>query len=57
MSRSFVGARAPWLRCRERRAHPWFVFACILLLQSRGGTANERASPIPQTLSYEAARR
>jgi outer membrane protein, heavy metal efflux system len=31
MSRSFVGASAPWLRCRERRAHPSSVFACILL--------------------------
>jgi cobalt-zinc-cadmium efflux system outer membrane protein len=31
MFRSFVGAWAPWLRCRERRAHRWSVFACILL--------------------------
>ena len=31
MSRSFVGARAPWLRRRERRAHRWSVFACIFL--------------------------
>ena len=31
MSRSFVGARAPWLRRRERRAHGWSVFACISL--------------------------
>ena len=31
MSRSFVGASAPWLRCRERRAPRWSVFACIFL--------------------------
>jgi outer membrane protein, heavy metal efflux system len=31
MSRSFMGARAPWLRRRERRAHRWSVFACISL--------------------------
>jgi cobalt-zinc-cadmium efflux system outer membrane protein len=31
MSRSFVGAGAPWLLCRERRAHRWSVFACITL--------------------------
>jgi len=29
---SFVGARTPWLRCQERRAHRWSVFACISLL-------------------------
>jgi outer membrane protein, heavy metal efflux system len=32
MFRSFEGARAPWLRCRERRAHGWSVVACISLL-------------------------
>jgi cobalt-zinc-cadmium efflux system outer membrane protein len=32
MSASFVGARAPGLRCRERRAHRWSAFACISLL-------------------------
>jgi outer membrane protein, heavy metal efflux system len=32
MFRSFVGAWAPGLRCRERRARRWAVFACILLL-------------------------
>jgi outer membrane protein, heavy metal efflux system len=32
MSRSFMGARAPGLCCRERRARRWFVFACISLL-------------------------
>jgi outer membrane protein, heavy metal efflux system len=31
MSRSFVGAQAPWLRCRERPAHRWSVFAFILV--------------------------
>src|SRR5271170_1107324 len=31
MSHSFVGAQAPRLRCRERRARHWSVFACILL--------------------------
>jgi cobalt-zinc-cadmium efflux system outer membrane protein len=31
MSRSFVGAQAPWLRCRERPAHHWSVFAFILV--------------------------
>src|ERR1700735_1277888 len=32
MFRSFEGARAPWLGCRERRAHGWSVVACISLL-------------------------
>jgi cobalt-zinc-cadmium efflux system outer membrane protein len=32
MFRSFEGARAPWLRRRERRAHGWSVVACISLL-------------------------
>jgi outer membrane protein, heavy metal efflux system len=31
MSRLFVGASAPWVRCLERRVHRWSVCACILL--------------------------
>jgi len=46
MSRSFVGAFSPWLRCRERRAHRWSVFACFLLF---GLSAEEqtKAGPDP----------
>jgi outer membrane protein, heavy metal efflux system len=46
MSRSFVGASALWLRCRERRAHLWSVFACILLFSLAAEQATE-ADPSP----------
>ena len=31
MSRSLVGAQAPWLRCPEQRAARWSVITCVLL--------------------------
>jgi outer membrane protein, heavy metal efflux system len=49
MSRSFVGARAPRLRCRERRAHRWSVFACILLF-SLAAEHPTKAAPSPANI-------
>lgn len=46
MSRSYVGAQAPWLRCRDRRAHHRSVFACILLF-SLAAESMARASADP----------
>jgi outer membrane protein, heavy metal efflux system len=61
MSRSFVGARAPWLRCRERQAHRWSVFACILLIslaaehptQARPSPANDVPTGAATPLTIE----
>jgi outer membrane protein, heavy metal efflux system len=46
MSRSFVGAQAPWLRCRERPAHRWSAFAFILVF-SLVAQQPARAEPGP----------
>ena len=46
MSRSFAGACAPWLRCRERQAPRWSVIACILLL-SLAAEHPTKAAPAP----------
>jgi len=48
MSRSFAGARAPWLRCRERPAHRWSVFAFILVF-SLMAQQPTKADPVPPT--------
>jgi outer membrane protein, heavy metal efflux system len=46
MSRSFVGAWAPRLRCREQRAPRWSVFACIVLF-SLAAEQPTKAGPGP----------
>jgi len=47
MSRSFVGAWAPWLRYRQQRAYRGSVFACVLILSvvSEHPTQAEPAGP------------
>ena len=46
MSRSFAGAQVPWLRCRERPAHCWSGFACILVF-SLVVQQPTKAEPVP----------
>jgi outer membrane protein, heavy metal efflux system len=65
MSRSFVGARAPGQRRRERRVHCWSVFAFISLLSLAAEQPTEAetapADPVPAeataTLTMEEAAR
>jgi outer membrane protein, heavy metal efflux system len=63
MSLSFVGAPAPWLRRRERRARRWSVFACILLFSlaaeqpTEAGVASADAVPTEAALTMEDAAR
>jgi hypothetical protein len=64
MFRSFVGARAPWLR-RQRRTHRWSVFACILLLglaaehptKKEAAPANDEPAETATPLTMEEAAR
>jgi len=65
MFRSFVGARASWLRCRERQAHRWSVLACILLFslaaeppaKAESGATNGLLSATATPLTMEEAAR
>jgi cobalt-zinc-cadmium efflux system outer membrane protein len=50
MSRSYVGAQAPWLRCRTRRAHRGSLLACILLF-SFAGEPLASAAANPEAIS------
>jgi outer membrane protein, heavy metal efflux system len=55
MSRSFVGAWAPWLRCRQRRAPRWSVFACILMFSLAAEHPTQAGSGPAITVSMDAA--
>jgi outer membrane protein, heavy metal efflux system len=53
MFRSFEGARAPWLRRRERRAHGWSVVACISLLSFAAEHPTEAGASPAEALPNE----
>ena len=61
MSRSFVGAWVPWLRCRQERAHRGSFFACIFLIslaaehptQAEPGPANALPTDVATPLTME----
>ena len=57
MSRSFEGARAPWLRRRERRAHGWSVVACISLFSFAAEQPTKAGASATAPLTMEEAAR
>ena len=57
MSRSFEGARAPWLGCRERRANGWSVVACISLLGIAAEQPTKAGASATAPLTMEEAAR
>jgi cobalt-zinc-cadmium efflux system outer membrane protein len=57
MSRSFEGARAPWPRCREQRAHGWSVVACISLFSFAAEQPTKAGASATTPLTMEEAAR
>ena len=57
MSSSFEGARAPWLRRRERRAHGWSVVACISLFSFAAEQPTKAGASATAPLTMEEAAR
>jgi outer membrane protein, heavy metal efflux system len=55
MSRSFAGAQAPWLRCAERLAHRWSVFAFILVFSLVAQQPTKADPGYPTAVPTEAA--